>query len=102
MIIELREVDFRPTHIRLTGYDIESFTACTLNLVHQASFAKKWSISARPFDFVEAQTTGGIGLRVQINEKRPFAERGQTSSEINSGGGFPNSTLLVGDGNNRG
>ena len=67
-----------------------------------ATPAQERAISAGAFDLFDAQTAGRVGLRIQIGEQNSFANRRETSSQIDGGGGFSHSALLVGDRDNLG
>jgi hypothetical protein len=49
------------------------------------------------FRFFEAEAAGGVGLRVEINEKRALAESGEARGEIDGCGCFAHAAFLVGD-----
>src|SRR5690606_37821194 len=45
---------------------------------------------------INAQASGGIPLRIEINNQYTLADRGQRRAEINRGGRLSDPTLLVG------
>ena len=48
--------------------------------------------------FGKTQAAGGIGLGVAVHQQRFHLGCGQGCGQVNAGGGFPDTTLLVGDG----
>jgi len=48
---------------------------------------------------LEAESGGGVGLGVAIDEEGTDAAGGEAGGEVDAGSGFPYSTFLVGDGN---
>ena len=68
-----------------------------MNFVAQGAFAEQGAIGAGALGFFQAQTAGGVGLRVEVDEKDGPAGRGEAGREIDGGGGFAHAALLIGD-----
>ncbi len=45
---------------------------------------------------VDAETGGGVALRIEIDDQHPLADRRKRGAEIDRGGGLANAALLVG------
>ena len=51
---------------------------------------------------VDAETRGGVALRVEVDDQRAVAQLGQAGTEVDGGGGLADAALLVGDGDDTG
>ncbi len=45
---------------------------------------------------IDAETGGGIALRIEIDDQHALADRGERGAEIDRGGGLADAALLVG------
>ena len=62
-----------------------------------AAFAAQGAVEALAFLFIDAEGARGIGLGIEVHQKRADFLLSQSSREINRGGGFADAALLVGD-----
>jgi hypothetical protein len=97
---DAREFEFRPREIDFAGNDFEARECRGLNLVRQRTFAQQWMIGTAALGFFEAEATGGVGLRVEIDEQDALTTSGKACGKVDGGGGFTHPALLVGDGYN--
>src|SRR6185369_11517908 len=98
MVFEARHLDFRAAHIDFAGDDVEPLVSRALNFVEQRPFTEQSAVSARAFDFVDAQSAGGVGLWVEVDEQHAFPNGSEAGGEVHRGGGLAHTALLVGDG----
>ena len=102
MIFHPRHFQIGGAQIHFAGNDFEPFVGRGFYLLKQAAFAKENAIRAGAFNLFQAGATGGIGLRVEVEEQDPLAERGEAGGKVDGGGRFPDSAFLVGDGDDFG
>src|SRR5438477_4980925 len=50
---------------------------------------------AAPVATVDAKTSGGVALRIEIDDQHAFADRGECGTEIDGGGGLAYAALLI-------
>jgi hypothetical protein len=62
------------------------------------TFADHGLVKRLPLEVAKAEGAGGVSLGVDVGEKDAGAAFGQCGGEIDGGGGFTHSALLVGDG----
>jgi len=99
IIVDAREFNIRAAEIDFTGNHAQAFEGCGFYLFKQRAFAKQNPIGAGTFDFFEAHSAGGVGLRVEVEKQDAFADSRNARSKIHRGGGFSNAALLIGDRN---
>ena len=68
MVFQPRNFDLRAAHIDFAGNDVEPLVGGALNFFVQRAFAEQRTIRAGAFRFLDAQSAGGVRLRVEVNE----------------------------------
>jgi len=66
-----------------------------LDFVGEQALAQKDPISAGAFDFLDADTAGGIGLGIEVKEQDAAAQGGNTGGEIDGSRRFADAAFLV-------
>ena len=97
MIFQPRQFQIGGAQIHFARHDFKPFEGRGFDFVEQAAFAQQNAIGAGAFDFFQANTAGGVGLRVEIEEQHALAEGGEAGGKIDGGGGFSHAAFLVGD-----
>src|ERR1043166_7516836 len=99
MILGTRQFDVGSTQVDFAGNDLQLLVGGWLDFIEEVSFTEQWLISAGSLGFFEAQAAGGVGLRIEIEQQHLSAYSRQTGRQVNGGGDFTDTTLLVGDRN---
>ena len=100
VVVGTGEFDFDAGQIHVRGDNVEVFVAGGFDQVIDGRRFEKTLIDAVVFAGGQVERTGGIGLRVEVEDQHALAEFGETGTEVDRGGGFSDSALLVGDGDN--
>jgi hypothetical protein len=96
MIFHSRQFEIGGAQIHFAGNDGQSFEGGVFDFVEQATFSQQDAIRAGTLGFFQAQTTGGIGLRVEIKKEYALAQRGKARGKIDRGGCLAHAAFLVG------
>ncbi len=96
----LCELDFDPGEVHVAGHEGKVFDPGGDDVVLESRLADERKIHASLGSGFLAESTGGIGLGIEVQEEDFFASIGQCSGKIDRGGGLSNSSFLVGDSDN--
>src|SRR5260370_9077423 len=83
MIVRRGQFEIRAAQVYFAGNDFQSLKGCLLEFVSEQTVSQKDAIGAGALDFFEADATGGIGLRIEVEEQHATTNRGHTGSQIN-------------------
>ena len=68
-----------------------------LNLLQQAALAQQRMVSACARLLFQAHAAGRVGLRIEVEQQDPPANRGDAGRQVDRRGRLADSTLLIGD-----
>ena len=68
-----------------------------IGLPKQGALTEQSLVAACALGLLQAQPAGGVGLRIEVEQKHALPHGGEAGGEIDGGGGFPNAALLVGN-----
>lgn len=97
MVLRAGEFEVGAAEIHFARDDFEPFVGGLLDLVEQRAFAQQRAVATGSFDFLQTQPAGGIGLRIEVEEKDAFAGSGEAGGEVDGSGGFSHAAFLIGD-----
>src|SRR5215204_1517705 len=95
MIIHPRDLDLRPDEIEISRNDEHPIDACWHDLVGDSRFAQKRAVKAIAFDLLQTEGTGGIPLRIEVDQEDAIAALGESTAEIHGRRRFANTAFLV-------
>jgi hypothetical protein len=102
MIFQPGQLELRSAEIDFTGNGREAVEGGLLDFIREISFAEQRAVGAVAFRFLQADATGRVRLRIEIEQQNIFADGCEARRDIHGSGGFSYSALLVGDGNDPG
>ena len=102
MVVGAGEFEIGAAEIDFTGDDFEVVVGGLLDFVEKRAFAEQRAVAARAFDLFEAETAGGVRLRIEVKEQHRLAEGGQAGGKIDGGGCFSNAAFLIGNSDDTG
>ncbi len=102
MIFHPRDFQIGGAQIHFARNHFKPLEAGRPDFFEQISFAQQNAIRARALDFFQAHAAGRVGLRVEVKKQDSLPDCGKARGKVDGGGGFPNSTLLVGNGDDFG
>ena len=97
MIFDARQLEVRAAQVQFARDDFEPVEGGLLDLVEQRALAEQRLVAACALGLLQAQTAGGVGLRVEVEQQHALPHCGEAGGEVDGGGGFPHAALLVGD-----
>ena len=95
MIFRLGHFQFRAAQIDFARDDGQILEGGGLDFFGEAAFAKERAIGAGAFEFFEADTAGGVGLGIKIEQKRPFAGDREAGGDVDGGSCLADATFLI-------
>jgi hypothetical protein len=96
VIFHSRQFEIGGAQIHFTGNNFKPLEGGTFDFVEQAAFTQQDAIRAGTLGFFQAQTAGGIGLRVEVKKEHALAQRGEARGKIDGGGSLAHAAFLVG------
>ena len=99
MIFHAGDFDFSASQIKIGWDEEQPFQTRREDFLHDRFVAHQRIVKTLPFQFLHAEGTGGVALRVEIDQKNALSLRGQGGAQIDRGRGLTDASLLIGDGN---
>ncbi len=97
MVFQSRHFNLGAAHIDFARDDLEPFVSRALDFFFQRAFAEQGAIGARALRFFNAESAGGVGLRVEIDKQDASANRGQASRQADRRRGLAHAAFLIGN-----
>lgn len=98
-VVHACEIHFGPGEVEFGGKNLEVRVAGGLEQVEGAGLPQEDGVETFSGHVLQAQAAGGVGLRIEINEEDATAREGGAGGEVDGGGGFPDASLLIDNGN---
>src|SRR5258708_6584244 len=102
MIVGAGQLDVSPAQVEFAGDDLEPLESRGLDFFQQAALSEQGPVSAGSGRLLEPDTTGGVGLGVEVEEQHLAANGGDAGGEGDGGGGLAAAAPLGGDGDHFG
>ena len=102
VVFRSRQLDVRAAQVNLTRNYRQPLKGGVLNLLQQAALAQQREVGARAGRLLQTNATGGIGLRIEVEEQHAPADSGDAGGQVDRGGRLTHAALLVGDGDDFG
>ena len=99
VVVAAGEFDFYASEVHFRGDDRKVFASAGDDLIADSGLAEQDRVETATFGCVDAEAAGAVRLRVEIDEQHALPAKRQCGGEVEGGGGFANSSLLVCDGN---
>src|SRR5476649_401278 len=102
MVFHPRDFQVGGAQVHFAWNDFEPLVGRRFYFFKQAALAEQDAIRARALGFFQADAAGRVCLRVEVKKQNTLAEGGKAGGKVDGGGRFPDSALLVGDGDDFG
>ena len=91
------EVHFGPGEVEFGSENLKVGVAGGLQHIEGTGLAEENGVEAFAGRVLEAETAGGVGLGIKIDEEDPATCFGRPRGEVNGGGGLADPALLIND-----
>lgn len=89
------DFDFRTGEVDVSGNEPEVISASGNDAVFQGAVAEQRFVNAQTLHGVVAESAGGVGLRIEIDEEHAVASGSDGGGEVDGGRRFSDAALLV-------
>ncbi len=96
VIVEASDFNFGSSEMEISRDEPEVVAAGWNHGVGEGPASEESAVHAMVVDGFVAECTGRVGLGVEVHEENSFAEFGQSGGQVHGGGGFSDSTFLIG------
>ena len=94
-IFQAGELDFRPGEIQFRGEDLEVGLPGGLQEIESPGLAEKHGVEAFSRDMLQAETAGGVGLGIQVDEEDSPPGFSGPGGQVDGGGGLAHASFLI-------
>jgi len=91
------EVHFGPGEVEFGSENLKVGVVGGLQHIEGTGLAEENGVEAFAGRVLEAETAGGVGLGIKIDEENPATCFGRPRGEVNGGGGLADPALLIND-----
>ena len=94
-VLKGSQFDLGPGQIQFRGQHLKAGLACRLKHFHRAGLAEENGVEALAGDGFEAESAGGVGLGVEVDQEDAVPSLRRAGGKMNGGGRLADATFLV-------
>ncbi len=98
VVVAAGEFDFHAREVHFRGDEREVVAAGGQDLLVDGGIAHEHGVHAAIVRRLDTEAAGAVCLRIEVHQEHPLSAQCQRGGQVQGGGGFSHSTLLVGYG----